>query len=62
MTTDRASDIHAARVYLAQSRHFRQRARGWSFTLLQWAGNARRRAALPLNTMPAETAEQMKLF
>lgn len=59
---ERASNIHFARVLLAQSRHFRQRAQGWSFTLLQWAGNARRRAAAPTNTMPAAPAAQMELF
>lgn len=62
MSADPAADLHTARVYLAQSRHFTRLHRGWSFMLLQWAGNARRRAALPLNTMPAETAGQMKLF
>ncbi|MCK0507965.1 hypothetical protein [Aromatoleum anaerobium] len=40
----RTSLIHCARVYLAQSRHFTRRHRGFSFTLLGWAGNARRRA------------------
>lgn len=39
-----AAHLHAARVYLAQSRHFTCRHRGFSFLLLQWAGNARRRA------------------
>lgn len=41
----RARLIHYARALLMQSRHFTGRARGWSFTLLAWAGNARRRAA-----------------
>lgn len=40
----RADNIHCARVYLAQSRHYSRLHRGWSFTLLAWAGNARRRA------------------
>ena len=40
----RALHIHTARVYLAQSRHFTHRARGFSFVLLQWEANARRRA------------------
>lgn len=44
--TERAAHIHAARVYLAQSRHFTGRARGFSFLLLQWASNCRRRAAV----------------
>lgn len=42
--TDRAASIHAAKVYLAQSRHFTARARNFSFVLLGWAANARRRA------------------
>lgn len=42
--TERAANIHAARVYLAQSRHFTRRHRGWSFKLLEWAGQCRRRA------------------
>ncbi len=51
--TERAACIHAARVYLTQSRHFTGRARGFSFVLLGWAANARRRAmtikpALPM--------------
>ena len=42
----RAANIHAARVYLREAR---LRAgipaqRGFVFTLLEWAGNARRRA------------------
>lgn len=41
----RASHIHAAKVYLAQSRHFTGRARAFSFVLLTWAANARRMAA-----------------
>lgn len=40
----RDKHIHAARVYLAQSRQFTHRARNYSFVLLQWAANARRRA------------------
>ncbi|MDP3124562.1 MAG: hypothetical protein Q8M84_02915 [Thiobacillus sp.] len=50
---DRASNINAARVYIAQSRHFTRRARGFSFVLLQWAANARRRA-METNTSPAQ--------
>lgn len=42
--TDRAANIHSAKVFLAQSRHFTGRARGFSFVLLGWAANARRRA------------------
>ena len=52
--TDRAANIHAARVYLAQSRHFTRRARGFSFVLLEWAANARRRATTPRATMPVQ--------
>jgi hypothetical protein len=49
----RALHIHTARVYLAQSRHFTRRARGFSFVLLQWAANARRRA-MAVNTSPVQ--------
>lgn len=52
-SVDRASHIHTARVYLAQSRHFTRRARGFSFVLLQWAANARRRA-MAVNTSPVQ--------
>ncbi len=41
--TDRSGLIHYARVLIAQSRHFTARHRGFSFTLLEWAGRARRR-------------------
>lgn len=51
----RSSNIHAARVYLAQSRHFARLHRGWSFVLLRFAANARRRAM-------AESGAQMALF
>ncbi len=51
--SDRASNIHAARVYIAQSRHFTARARNFSFILLQWAANARRRA-METNTSPVQ--------
>lgn len=39
------SDIFAARTYLAEARKRRERHRGFAFLLLQWAANARRRAA-----------------
>lgn len=39
-----AKEKHAARVYLAQARAFRLRGSTFAFTLLEWAGNARRRA------------------
>ena len=42
--SDRAANIHYAKVCIAQSRHFTGRARGFSFVLLGWAANARRRA------------------
>ncbi len=42
----READIHCARVYLAQSRHFTGRARAFAFVLLEWAANCRRRAAV----------------
>lgn len=40
---DRTADIMAARVYLAEAR--RRRGQPFSWTLLSWAANARRRAA-----------------
>ena len=49
----RAAHIHTARVYLAQSRYFTGRARGFSFVLLQWAANARRRA-MTINATPVQ--------
>jgi hypothetical protein len=52
--TDRAASIHAARVYLAQSRHFTGRARGFSFVLLGWAANARRRAMAIKPALPVQ--------
>ncbi len=52
--TDRAANIHAARVYLAQSRHFTGRARGFSFVLLGWAANARRRAVQAMRHQPIQ--------
>jgi hypothetical protein len=52
--TDHAANIHAARVYLAQSRHFTGRARGFSFVLLGRAANARRRAMAIKPTLPVQ--------
>jgi len=43
--TTRTALLHCARVYLAQSRHFTGRHRGWSFVLLAWAANKRRQIA-----------------
>lgn len=51
---DRAAHIHAARVYLAQSRHFARLHRGWSFKLLGWAGQCRRRAMEIRPVTPAQ--------
>lgn len=52
--SDRAAHIHCARVYLAQSRHFTSRHRGWSFRLLDMAANARRRAVDHKPAAPAQ--------
>lgn len=42
----RAQEIHIARVHLAQARAFRARGSiAFAATLLDWAANARRRAA-----------------
>lgn len=43
MNHDRAMLLHCARVYLAQSRHFTGRARNFSFALLEWAAQCRRK-------------------
>lgn len=43
--TERESNLHTARVYLAQARHFARRDRPFAFVLMEWAANARRRAA-----------------
>ena len=40
--TERAANIHSARVYLAEAR--RRRGQTFGFVLLVWAANARRRA------------------
>lgn len=37
-------DKHYCRVLLTQARAFRLRGSPFAFTLLEWAGNARRRA------------------
>lgn len=42
--TRRDTLIHTARVYLAQSRHFATRHRGFSFLLLDWSAKCRRDA------------------
>jgi len=52
--SDRAAHIHTARVYLAQSRHFTTRARSFSFVLLGWAANARRRAMAVKPALPVQ--------
>ena len=44
--TGRDVEIHCARVYLAQARHFREHGhRNFAIVLQGWAANARRRAA-----------------
>lgn len=45
----RERDVSAS----TQSRHFTRRARNFSFILLQWAANARRRA-MEINTSPVQ--------
>lgn len=52
--TTRSSHIHTARVFLAQSRHYTRRDRNFSFVLLGWAANARRRAMAIKPPMPAQ--------
>lgn len=41
---DREASLHCARVYLTESR--RRGRQPFAFVLLEWAGNARRRAAM----------------
>lgn len=47
------SESHYCRVLLAQARSFRLRGSPFAFTLLEWAGNARRRAMT--NRQPAQS-------
>jgi hypothetical protein len=54
----RSANIHTARVYLAQSRHFTRQHRGFSFVLLEWAANCRRRIAVERS----EPQAQLDLF
>lgn len=44
-TTDREVDIHTARVLLNEARS-RRRSPSFHATLMEWAANARRRAAV----------------
>ena len=44
------SDSRYCRVLLTQARAFRLRGSPFAFTLLEWAGNARRRAMRPAST------------
>lgn len=60
MMNERQALIHSARVFLSQSRHFTDRHRGWSFTLLDWAGQVRRRAAKIKS--PQMESPQMEMF
>ena len=58
--TDRSSLTHYAKALLAQSRHFTRRQRGFSFVLLGWAGNARRRLSKPAESQAPDM--QLSLF
>lgn len=44
--------LHMARVYLNESRSTKHR--GWSFTLLSWAGDCRRRAMAMRKRAPVQ--------
>jgi len=48
------ADAHYCRVLLGQARHFRLRGSPFAFTLLEWAGNARRRATTKRQPEQAE--------
>lgn len=52
-TTERERNLYQARVYLQQARAFRLRGSPFAATMLEWAGNARRRAMLK----PAEQVQ-----
>lgn len=52
-SAERDRNVRQARVYLAQARSFRLRGSTFAVTLIEWAGNARRRAML-------KRAEQVK--
>lgn len=52
--TARATNIRAARVYLAQSRHFTGHARNLIFVLLGWAANPRHRLTAIKPAMPMQ--------
>lgn len=45
-SAERERNVRQARVYLSQARAFRLRGCQFSVVLLEWAGNARRRAML----------------
>jgi hypothetical protein len=49
--TERERHLHLARVYLTQARTFRLRGSTFAFVLLEWAGNARRRALEPVGQL-----------
>ncbi|MFA6903353.1 MAG: hypothetical protein WC236_09745 [Gallionellaceae bacterium] len=49
--SDRASNLHQARVYLTESK--RRGRSSFAFLLLTWAGNARRRA-MSVKAEPAQ--------
>lgn len=55
MTTSRDTELHMARVYLAQARAQRVH-RGWAASLLTWAGERRRAAmrCLPVAPLPVQ--------
>ncbi len=44
MQTQREVEIHTAKVLIAEAR--RRRGQSFAFTLLEWAANARKRAAV----------------
>lgn len=59
VTSHRENCLHQARVYLQQARAFRLRGSEFSVTLLEWAGNARRRAT---EWRAPETVCQLDMF
>ena len=57
--TTRTALLHCARVYLAQSRHFTSRHRGWSFVLLAWAANKPTLGKREANATPLEFRDEL---
>lgn len=60
--TEREINLHCARVYLREATARRERSPAFSATLLQWAANARRRAAEASDKPDPKRPAQGELF